>query len=213
MSPEVALQHRPLIAILRGLTPTRALSVAALLIDSGFRAIEVPLNSPEPFKSIELIARTFAEQCSCGAGTVLSTDDVQRAQAAGARLIVSPNTQDEVIGRALSLGMLPLPGIATATEAFAALRAGAQYLKLFPANSYGPGHLRALRSVLPASTAVYPVGGIGPAVLAEWLNAGASGFGFGSELFKPDYSDETIQLRAQQIMAAWEQWRSHAPQR
>jgi 2-dehydro-3-deoxyphosphogalactonate aldolase len=190
-----------LVAILRGLTPERAPEVGAAVVAAGFRTIEVPLNSPRPFDSIALLARAHGD-CLVGAGTVLSSADVDRVHAAGGRLIVAPNCDAAVIRRALEKGMRVLPGIATATEAFAALAAGATELKLFPASTYGAGHLRALKSVLPTNVKVYPVGGIGSQDIAEWLASGADGFGFGGELFKPAYTLAELAKRARDLVGA-----------
>jgi 2-dehydro-3-deoxyphosphogalactonate aldolase len=193
--------HIELVAILRGLTPQRAPEVGAALVASGFRTIEVPLNSPDPFDTIQLLSQAHPD-CLIGAGTVLSVAEVDRVQAAGGRLIVSPNCDAEVIGRGLALKMRVLPGIATATEAFAALRAGTTELKLFPAATYGPGHLAALKSVLPKHVKVFPVGGIGSQDIDTWLKSGADGFGFGGELFKPAYTLAELTTRAQGLVQA-----------
>jgi 2-dehydro-3-deoxyphosphogalactonate aldolase len=192
----------PIVAILRGLTPDRAPAVGAALRSAGIRILEVPLNSPEPYRSIEILAAESGADCLVGAGTVLSVEQVERTHAAGGRLMVAPNTNPAVIRAALAQGMQVMPGFATASEAFAAIEAGAQILKLFPAASYGPAHLRALREVLPAGKQIYPVGGIGAADVAPWLQAGAAGFGFGSELFKPAYTLEEIAARAARVVAA-----------
>jgi 2-dehydro-3-deoxyphosphogalactonate aldolase len=191
-----------MIAILRGLTPRRAPEVGAALVEAGFRAIEVPLNSPEPFEAIKLLAAAHGGECLVGAGTVLDAAEVDRVHAAGGRLIVAPNCDAAVIRRALALGMRVMPGIATATEAFAALGAGASELKLFPASTYGPRHLRALKSVLPAHARLYPVGGVGAPDIAAWLDSGADGFGFGGELFKPAYTLADIATRAKGLFDA-----------
>ena len=191
-----------LVAILRGLTPIRAPEVGAALVGCGFRTIEVPLNSPEPFVTIELLAKAHGKDCLIGAGTVLTATEVDRVHGAGGRLVVAPNCDGQVIRRALDLGMRVMPGIATATEAFAALRDGATELKLFPASTYGAGHLKALKSVLPKHVKVFPVGGIGSQDIAEWLASGADGFGFGGELFKPAYTLAELTKRAQDLVEA-----------
>jgi len=196
MSPPVDM-----IAILRGITPARAPETGLALVDAGFRSLEVPLNSPDAFRSIELLARAHPE-CRIGAGTVLAPADVDRVRDAGGQLVVSPNVDGDVIRRAVSLDLRMLPGVATATEAFLALKAGASCLKLFPASTYGAGHLRALKSVLPAGVPVYPVGGIGPQDIATWLAAGADGFGFGSELFRPAYTLQDVVQRARSLFEA-----------
>jgi 2-dehydro-3-deoxyphosphogalactonate aldolase len=202
MLPEPFIQL-PLVAILRGLAPERASEVGSTLFDAGLRAIEVPLNSPDPFASIRTLAAQFGDSCLCGAGTVLNSDDVKRTFDAGGRLIVAPNFDANVVATALRLGMLVMPGIATATEAFAAIHAGATQLKLFPAATYGTRHLKALRDVLPAGVRVYPVGGVGADDIAEWLQAGAAGFGFGSDLFRPTYSTDEIAKRAQRAVECY----------
>ena len=190
-----------MIAILRGLTPERAVETGAALVGAGFRSIEVPLNSPEPFTTIGLLAQAHPG-CLVGAGTVLSPAEVDRVHAVGGRLVVSPNADAEVIRRSVELGMRTMPGIATATEAFAAIKAGATELKLFPASTYGAGHLRALKSVMPGHVKVYPVGGIGSQDIGEWLVSGADGFGFGGELFKPAYTLADITARAKGLFEA-----------
>jgi 2-dehydro-3-deoxyphosphogalactonate aldolase len=190
-----------MVAILRGLTPRRAPEVGTALVAAGFRTIEVPLNSPDPFDSIQLLAAAHGD-CLVGAGTVLRVADVDRVHAAGGRLVVAPNCDVAVIGRALELGLRVMPGIATATEAFTALAAGATELKLFPAATYGPRHLRALKSVLPEHARVYPVGGVGSQDIAGWLASGADGFGFGSELFAPAYTLAELTTRARALFEA-----------
>jgi 2-dehydro-3-deoxyphosphogalactonate aldolase len=188
-----------MVAILRGLTPARAAETGAALVAAGFRTMEVPLNSPEPFDTIKLLAQAHPD-CLVGAGTVLSPAEVDRVHGAGGRLVVAPNCDGQVIRHALELGMRVMPGIATATEAFSALREGASELKLFPASTYGAGHLRALKSVLPKHVKVYPVGGVGSQDIAAWLGSGADGFGFGGELFKPAYTLAELTKRAQELM-------------
>jgi 2-dehydro-3-deoxyphosphogalactonate aldolase len=191
-----------LVAILRGLTPGRAAEVGAALVGCGFGTIEVPLNSPEPFVSIELLSQAHGASCVIGAGTVITAAEVDMVYGAGGRLVVAPNCDEQVIRRALDLGMRVLPGIATATEAFAALRAGATELKLFPASTYGAGHLKALKSVLPRHVKIFPVGGIGAHDIAEWLASGADGFGFGGELFRPAHTQAELKERARELVAA-----------
>ena len=197
----MSTRNLEMVAILRGLTPQRAPETGAALVAAGFRTMEVPLNSPEPFATIELLARSHPD-CLVGAGTVLSVAEVEAVHAAGGRLVVAPNCDARVIRRALELGMRVMPGIATATEAFAALECGATELKLFPAATYGPRHLKALKSVLPKHVKVYPVGGIGSQDIAAWLESGADGFGFGSELFTPAYTLAELTKRAQSLIEA-----------
>ena len=190
-----------LVGILRGLVPDRALEVGAALVDAGFRVIEVPLNSPEPFETIKLLARAHPD-CIVGAGTVLTAAEVDRVHGAGGRIVVAPNCEPAVIRRALDLDLRVLPGIATATEAFTAIASGATELKLFPAATYGARHLKALKSVLPKHVRVFPVGGIGAQDIGEWLASGADGFGFGSELFTPAYTLAQIETRARGLIEA-----------
>jgi 2-dehydro-3-deoxyphosphogalactonate aldolase len=191
-----------LVAILRGVTPAGIAQVATTLYQAGIRCIEVPLNSPDPFTSIASLEALGLRDCLVGAGTVLDVGDVERCLAAGGHLVVAPNCNPAVIRRALQLGMSMLPGVATATEAFQAIDAGAQELKLFPAVSCGPAHLRALKSVLPRQVRVYPVGGVGAADIPAWLAAGADGFGFGSEIYKPGYTLADIDARARNLVQA-----------
>jgi 2-dehydro-3-deoxyphosphogalactonate aldolase len=192
-----------LVGILRGVAPEKVVDVAKALYAAGFRVIEVPLNSPRPFASISALAGALPADCLVGAGTVVSGQDVHRTHAAGGRLVVAPNCDEHVIGEATKLGMQVMPGIATATEAFSAARAGATRLKLFPASTYGPQHLRALCTVLPKEIKIFPVGGVTAEQIPAWLAAGAAGFGFGSELFRPEYSLDEIKHRAQLLVHAY----------
>jgi 2-dehydro-3-deoxyphosphogalactonate aldolase len=178
----------PIVAILRGVTPDEVEGVAEALHGAGVRTVEVPLNSPEPLQSVRRLAAGFGERMAVGAGTVLRALEAEQAAEAGAGFIVAPNTNVAVIRRACALGLAPVPGFATASEALSATTAGARRLKLFPAATYGPGHLRQLRAVLPADTAVWAVGGIGAKDLAAWWDAGARAFGIGSELYRPGQS-------------------------
>jgi 2-dehydro-3-deoxyphosphogalactonate aldolase len=202
MQPEFTAEDLAVVAILRGVQPSRVVQVADVVCAAGIRIIEVPLNSPDPFASIAALASSHGARCLIGAGTVLDIESVRNTHAAGGRLVVAPNCDTEVIRAALQLGMQVLPGIATATEAFAAIRAGATRLKLFPAVTYGPRHLQALRAVLPPAVGVLPVGGVGAADIPGWLAAGAAGFGFGSELFRPEYDLSEIERRARQLLQA-----------
>lgn len=193
----------PLIAILRGIQPAEVLEVAAALHEAGIGAIEVPLNSPSPLESIARLAGRFGDRCLCGAGTVLRPAEVDAVHAAGGRLIVTPNTAPAVIARAVALGLPVMPGFATATEAFAALGAGAGMLKLFPALTHGPAHLQALRAVLPAAVPVFAVGGVGTANLAPWRLAGCAGLGVGGDLYRPGHPAGEVHRRALALVAAW----------
>jgi len=203
MTADLLLQELPLVAILRGVTPQRVHGVAEALFDAGFRAIEVPLNSPEPLKSIEALAKQFGDRCLTGAGTVLTPQQADSVADAGGKLMVTPNTNPDVIARGVQRGLTVMPGFYTPSEGFAAVAAGAKYLKLFPASSGGIGHLQAMLAVLPKTIPVYAVGGVGAGNMSEWRKAGAAGFGLGSELFKPDFSDEDISARAQKSVAAF----------
>jgi 2-dehydro-3-deoxyphosphogalactonate aldolase len=207
MPSDASPGENALVAILRGVTPQRVLGVAQAAHAAGFRVIEVPLNSPDPFASIAALAAAALPDCVVGAGTVLDAADVRRTHAAGGRLIVAPNFDAAVVGEATRLAMQVLPGIATATEAFGAIRAGATQLKLFPASSYGPRHLQALRTVLPQGVGILPVGGVGAEHIPDWLAAGAAGFGFGSELFRPEYALGDIERRAQLLMQSFREAR------
>lgn len=202
MTLDEALTVCPLIAILRGVRPDEAPDHAEALIGAGIRAIEVPLNSPDALISVARLTGAFGGDCLCGAGTVLTTLQVDEVAAAGGRLIVSPNTSALVIARAVERGLTPVPGFATATEAFAAIDAGARHLKLFPARTYGPDHLRQLRAVLPTEIRVLAVGGVGPADMAAWRAAGAGGFGLGSELYRPGQTPEETAAKAARAVAA-----------
>lgn len=198
-----ALAQLPLIAILRGLTPAEAPVIGQALVDSGFAMIEVPLNSPEPLRSITVLTSQFP-QVLIGAGTVLNTEQVKDVHAAGGRLIVSPNFNPAVVAQALALNMVVLPGVATPTEAFAALESGAHGLKLFPAEMISPATLKALRAVLPKAAALMPVGGITPENLSVYRAAGAAGFGLGSALYVPGRSVDQVQERALAFVRAWQ---------
>ncbi len=200
---DAALARCPLLAILRGVTPNEVVAVGEALFDAGFSLIEVPLNSPDPLESIALLARAFTGRAVIGAGTVLRAADVAAVHAAGGRMIVSPNTDIEVIAATRKGGLVSLPGIATPSEAFAALAAGATALKLFPAEGANPAVLKALRAVLPAGTRVLPVGGIAADNIAPWLKAGAAGFGIGSALYSPGVAPGQIAVRARTFIAAW----------
>jgi 2-dehydro-3-deoxyphosphogalactonate aldolase len=197
------LSPLPLITVLRGITPGEVDAVADALVGEGFRILEVPLNSPQPFESIRRLAARHGERCLIGAGTVLDPADVMRVRDAGGKLIVMPHADTAVIDEAKSVGLVCLPGVATPTEAFASLAAGADGLKLFPAEAMVPAVLRAWRAVLPKSTLVFAVGGLRPDNMAPWWAEGAAGFGTGSNLYKPGADPAQVRAAAAAYAAAF----------
>ena len=200
---DAAFAALPLVAILRGLTPAEAVPAANALYDAGFRLIEVPLNSPDPFVSIEAIRRALPQDALVGAGTVLALDQVDRLAAIGADLVVMPHADTAIIRAAKSRSMICVPGVATATEAFAALAAGADALKLFPAEQITPPVVKALRAVVPHSVRLLPVGGITPDTMQPYRAAGAAGFGLGSALYSPGLPVAELAARAARFAQAW----------
>jgi len=198
-----AMVRLPLVAILRGLTPEEAPAIGRALVDEGFVLIEVPLNSPRPFESIAALRAALPPEAVLGAGTVMTHDDLACLVAAGGELAVSPHADTRLIAAAKAEGLLCLPGVATPTEAFAALAAGADALKLFPAEASSPAALKAWRAVLPRETVVLPVGGITPDAMARWRSAGANGFGLGSALYAPGQGVDQVRAQARAFVSAW----------
>lgn len=197
-------RRMPLVAILRGLVPAQAKEVGQALYQAGFRTLEVPLNRPGALECIEKLTQSLPTDALVGGGTMLSVSDVDAVHAAGGRLMVSPNCDARVIAHAAALGMLCAPGVATPTEAFVALEAGAHALKLFPAEMVGHGGLKAMKSVLPGGTDFWPVGGVTPESMGAWVKAGATGFGIGSQLYAPGTSADQVLERARAFVAAWQ---------
>ncbi len=206
-----ALSALPLVAILRGVRPEEVVGIGGALLDAGFRAIEVPLNSPEPMESVRRLAEAFGERALVGAGTVMTPGQVGEVAASGGRLIVMPHGDPAVIRAAKATGLVCAPGIATPTEGFAALAAGADALKLFPAEMLGPKVLTAMLSVFPTGTMFLPVGGIAPGNMRPFAEAGAAGFGLGSALYKPGQSAAEVARNARAFADAWAAIKDSAP--
>ena len=196
----------PIVAILRGLRPGEALDVGRQLVEAGIRILEVPLNSPDPLTSIGLLAEALGGQAAVGAGTVLAADDVDRVSEAGGTVIVSPNCDVEVIRRTRERGMISLPGCLTPTEAFAALKAGAHAVKLFPGELVSPNVAKAMAAVLPKATRLLVVGGVSAETIKDWRGSVVHGFGIGSSLYKPGLTPEEVGQRARALVAAVRDW-------
>lgn len=195
---------RNIIAILRGIRPEEAEAVGGELIEAGITAIEVPLNSPRPFESIGILAKAFASVATIGGGTVLTAQDVRAVASAGGKIIVAPNFNAEVVNETKALGLASWPGVLTPSECFAALKAGADGLKIFPCSVIGPAGLKAIRAVLPPQTRIYAVGGAEAANFPQWFAAGVDGFGIGSALFKPDRPFSELKKAAREIVQAYD---------
>lgn len=198
------LDSLPLVAILRGIRPDEALAVGNALVDAGFRVIEVPMNSPQPLESIRLLSEALGHRCLIGAGTVLQPEQVTEVAAAGGKLIVMPHADTRVISAAKRAGLYCVPGVATPTEAFAAVQAGADAIKLFPAELLTPPVLKAWRAVMPRDLPMLPVGGITPENMAPYIAAGANGFGLGSALYAPGRDAIDVGRRARAFAQAWQ---------
>ena len=195
---------REIIGILRGVLPEEVLDIGLALVAAGIDRIEVPLNSPDPLRSIEILATGLAGQATLGAGTVLTPSQVVNVQNAGGTLIVSPDCNPDVIAKTKELGLLSYPGVATPTECFTALRHGADGLKFFPASLIGPSGLAAISAVLPTGTKTYAVGGADPSNFADWFGVGVTGFGIGSGIYKPGFTAQDVAKKAAEIVAAYD---------
>ena len=209
---DTLLRQMPVISILRGITPHEIIGAGTILSANNINIIEVPLNSPQAYESIERLAEHFSDRCVCGAGTVLRVEQVDRVFQAGGRLIVSPNTNPRVIRRTLELGMIPVPGFATPTEAFSASDAGATLLKLFPASLMGVDYLQALATVLPATVRIVATGGINAGNMPDWLAAGATGLGIGGDLYRPGLARQKLEERAIQLANSYAAFKKNNPE-
>ena len=194
----------PVVAILRGLQPHEAVAVGAALVESGIRIIEVPLNSPDPLASIAALQSAFGGTALIGAGTVLSVEAAEGLHGVGGRIMVTPNTDPSVIARGVQLGLEVMPGFMTPSEAFAAIKAGARHIKLFPAARLGTSYVKAVKDVLPRDVGVWAVGGTDAATIGEWLNAGCEGIGVGGALYRPGDSADQVGEKARQLVTAWQ---------
>ena len=208
MTFDEALDHCGVIAILRGVTPVDAVAVGEALFDAGLRVVEVPLNSPDPFTSIQNLAKAFKGRMVVGAGTVLSVQDVNLLKAHDGDICISPDANPDVIAKARAIGLEPVPGVFTPTEAFSAIRAGAKHLKLFPAEAASPTTIKAWKAVLPKEIKIHAVGGITPSNMKDWVSAGVTGFGVGSNLYKPGKSISDIAKDARTFAEAYAKARS-----
>ena len=199
---DAAFASCPLIAILRGVRPDEVVAIGEELVTAGFTLIEVPMNSPDPLDSVARLVAALGDRAMIGAGTVLTVDQVAAMRDAGGRMVISPNTNSDVISASAAAGLVSLPGIATPSEALAALDAGATALKLFPAEAASPVVLKAMRAILPSELPILPVGGIVPEGMAPWRQAGAAGFGLGSALYKPGMAAGEVGANARAFIAA-----------
>lgn len=199
---------RDLVAILRGVTPDEVEQIAGALIETGIQAIEVPLNSPDPLSSIDILAKTFGNETLIGGGTMLTVSDVEKVHAVGGRLVVSPNMRTQVVARAAELGMVAMPGVMTPTEAWDALDAGASGLKFFPADILGPAGIASIKVILPKASVIAAVGGISADNLEAYMKAGVRAFGIGSTFYRPGDDAATVRAKALPIIAAYDEARA-----
>jgi len=199
---DIWLEKMPVIAIIRGITPDDVIDVGHAIHEAGIGIIEVPLNSPEPFESIKRLSIDLGEDCVIGCGTLLTEGDAKRVAKVGGQIAVTPNTRPSVIKKCIQLDMTPIPGWATASEAFTAYRAGARYLKLFPASSFGANHVKAIKAVLPNDAKLLAVGGVGADNASQWLEAGIDGFGIGSDIYTPGRSAEDVYKQCKKVVNA-----------
>jgi 2-dehydro-3-deoxyphosphogalactonate aldolase len=202
MTIDETMAEMPIVAIIRGVTPDEVGPIAEALYNSGVRIVEIPLNSPDPLESLSRMARDWKGRLWCGSGTVLGVGQVEQVKAAGGQFVVSPDTKPVVIRRCVELGLEPMPGFASSTEMFQAVDAGARYLKLFPAVTYGPAHVSSLSPVVPKGVRIMAVGGVGAKDMAAWWAAGTRGFGMGGELYKPGWNAEQVFDKARAVVTA-----------
>lgn len=202
MTLDEAMLKTPIVAIIRGVTPDEVGPIADALHSAGVRLVEIPLNSPDPLESLSRMVRDWKGRLFCGSGTVLSVGQAEAVAAAGGQFLVSPDCKPEVIRRAVELSLEPMPGFATSTEMFQAVDAGARYLKLFPAVTYGPAHVSSLKPVVPKGVTIMAVGGVGATDMADWWAAGTRGFGMGGEIYRPGHTAEQVFEKAKTVVAA-----------
>lgn len=202
LDPDRLLAENPIIAILRGIRPDEILDVAQTLVDQGIKVLEVPLNSPDPYDSIKLLSDNFGSICLCGAGTVVTAEQVDKVQQMGGKLVVSPNVDTAVIKRTIELGMVSVPGFSTPSEAYQAYHSGATYLKMFPAANIGLDYFKSISTIMPTDAKVIATGGINPENICSWLSAGAVGLGIGGDLYKPGISLKELKERAGALTSA-----------